>query len=228
MARIGANVESKTLSTLENFKGIKHDCTSVGTSVGQIPATNLSGRKGILIQNKDTAANVFIGGGVPYIIKGQYSGTHFDKDHDKRNLQWNKSAGGTNEYYLATGPGDANPSITQVRYLYYRLKSVNETETLATVNGAVGSIVAQHNWNWGTAAEITGSTLYMRTGGNNPDVDYDVIIAYYFVLTADGVTSTGGYELGPKDAVFMTVDGSTRIFAIASDTTTPTSTIEFI
>jgi hypothetical protein len=150
------------------------------------------------------------------VIKGSYSGTYFDKDHDKRSLVWNKSAGGTNEYYLATGPGDANPSLTQVTYLYYRLKSVNETETLAT------------EWAWGTAAEITGNTLYMRTGGNNPNDDYDLIHAYYFTLTADDVAATGGYELGPSDAVYMSIDGSGRIFAIASGATTAVGTIEYV
>ena len=45
-------------------------------------------------------------------------------------------------------------------------------------------------------------------------------------VTAD-TTSTGGYQLGPSDSVFMTLDGGTDVYAISSAADSPVCTIEF-
>ena len=45
-------------------------------------------------------------------------------------------------------------------------------------------------------------------------------------VTADDA-STGGYELAPGDAVFLPLDGSVDLYAIASGATTAVGTMEF-
>ena len=40
-------------------------------------------------------------------------------------------------------------------------------------------------------------------------------------------TVTGGYQLGPKDAVFMTLDGSATLYAISDSANTGVCTVEF-
>jgi len=46
-------------------------------------------------------------------------------------------------------------------------------------------------------------------------------------VTADDAVTTGGYELGPGDAVAFTLDGSVNIWALASSDELPACTIEF-
>ena len=229
MARRGA-VLTNSVSTpvLEVFRGIKHGCTAVGTSVLQVPATNLSGRKGIILQNKHATATVYVGGGIPYLIEGSSSETYTDPDHDQRKLKWILSANGTNEWYLATSTG-GTPSLTQVRYLFYA--TVGGAETLGT-NGTVSSLAAEHGWGWGDGDTLGWSTVYMRTNGStgtgNPEKRYDVVHGYYFVLTADDTANTGGIEIGPLDTVNVTCDGSVRIFCIASAAAVPVGFLEVV
>lgn len=226
MGRKGARSDKKIATPVyEQFIGIKHNCIDVDQAVEQIPNTNLSYRKGIIVQNGGSSGILHIGGGIPYLIKGKYGDTYTDDEHDQRKLVWNKSSSGTNEWYLASGPGDQNPGLTQVTYLYYA--TVGGTETLAT-SGTVGSLAAQHRWGWGTSADVTGNTLFIRTGGNNPAVDYELLHAYYFTLTADDTAATGGYELGPGDAVNLPLDGSVRLFAIGSADNIPAKTLEYV
>ena len=40
-------------------------------------------------------------------------------------------------------------------------------------------------------------------------------------------TVTGGYQLGPKDGVFMTLDGSETLYAISDTANTGVCTVEF-
>ena len=230
MARRGASIagrDYKPTPTLELFRGMKHSNIEVGTSVEQIPNTNLSFRKGLIIQNKHASAVVYVGGGIPYYIEGTSKEVYTDADHDKRALQWFKSTtvGSTNEWWLGTS-AKANPGLTQVTYLYYAT-TFNGSETLAT-GGTVGTLGAQHTWGWGTSADVTGNTLFIRTGGNNPGIDYALMLGYYFVLTADDTAATGGIELTAGNSLSLTADGSVRIFAIASGATTPVGILEVV
>lgn len=228
MGRIGAITAGKgAIPIYEQFRGIKHTCVDVDAAVEQIPNTNLSYRKAILIQNKHASQVLYIGGGIPYIIKGDHVDIH--PDHDKRGLQWFKSStgGSTNEWFLAD-TDKANPSLTQATYLYYA--TVGGSETLATL-GTVGTLAAEHTWGWGTSADISGNTIFIRTNGstaaNSPKVRYESIHAYYFTLTADDTAATGGIEIAAGNAIGMTVDGSVRIFGIGSGADTRTGILEY-
>ena len=197
-------------------------------SVTQVPATNLSYRKGIILQNKHASNVVYVGGGIPYLVEGSGSadGVYTDPDHDKRNLVWIKAATG-NEWYLATAAG-GDPSLSTVTYLYYRLAG---TDTLGT-SGTVGSLGTVHYWGFGGTAEFGFNTLVIRSTGAtaayNPTKIYEQILAYYFTLTADDTTLTGGIELGPRDSVNLTADGTVKVFCIASAATTAVGSIEVV
>jgi len=230
MANKAAKTKDTTATLIyEGYKGIKHGNTIVGTSVLQVPATNLSYRKGIILQNKHASNIVYVGGGIPYLVEGSGAadGVYTDPDHDKRNLAWFKAATG-NEWYLATTAG-GDPSLSTVTYLYYR--TVGGTDTLAT-SGTVGSLAAANNWGFGGTAEFGFNTLVMRTAGAtaayNPEKIYEQILAYYFTLTADDTSITGGIELGPRDSVHLTVDGTVKMFCIASAATTAVGSIEVV
>lgn len=229
MGRKGASLVNKlSTPTLNVFKGAKHSVVSVGTSVTQVPATNLDYRKGLVIQNKHTSNVVYIGSGLPYLIIGDRLDIYADENHDKRTLIWNLSANGADEWYLSAS-SKTDPGLTQIRYLYYA--SVGDTsETLAT-NGTVSSLGAEHNWGWGDGDTLGWSTLYIRTDGsaaaNNPAIKYKSIVAYYFQLTADDA-ATGGIELAASDSIALTVDGSVYMFAIASGATTPVGILELV
>lgn len=217
--------------TLEQFRGGKHYNTVVGTTVTQVPATNLNYRKGVIIQNKHATNVVYIGMGIPYLIEGRsHAGeVYSDADHDKRNLVWRVSGFGTNEWYLTTKDGD-DPELSEITYLYYR---VDGAEILATA-GAAGSLGAQHVWDWGSneTPALGFDTLYIQSNGkaeaNDPTKIYSLLLGYSFVLTADDTSETGGMEIGPRDTMEVTFDGSVKIFAIASGSDTPVGTLEVL
>jgi len=225
----GAVLSGKlAIPTYEQFIGAKHSNTIVGTSVTQVPAANLSNRKAILIQNKHAGNVVYLGGGIPYVFIGKHQDAAND-EHDKRIYQWFHSASGTHEWFLADSAKTAPSGLSQVTYLYYA--TIGGSETLATA-GTVGSLAAEHRWGWGTTAEVSGNTIFIRTNGaspaNSPKFRYETILGYYFSLTADDTSLTGGIELAAGNAISATLDGSVRIFAIASGATTAVGTWEFI
>lgn len=231
MAREGAILSGReAIPTLEQFRGAKHLTTIVGAAVTQIPASNLANRKAILIQNKHASNVVYLGGGIPDVIIGRYQQDVIHPSNDKRGLQWflSSTGGSANEWFLAD-TDKVNPSLTDTTYLYYA--TVDGSETLAT-EGSVGTLNAEHKWGWGTSADISGDTLFIRTNGslpeNSPKVRYQLIHSYNFTLTADDVTLTGGIELSAGQAISMTLDGRVRVYAIASGATTAVGTLEFI
>lgn len=215
--------------TIELFKGAKHNCTVVGTSAIPVPATNLTHRKGVIFQNKHATNVVYIGTGIPYLIESlSRAGEVFtDNGHDKRNLVWRLSTSGTNEWYLTDDESD--PSLTEITYVYY--KTPGGADTLATA-GTVGSLGAQHNWDWGNNDTLGYNTLYIRSDGsalaNDPARIYELLLGYYFVLTADDTAATGGIELGPRDTLEFTADGTVNMFCIASGATTAVGTFEVL
>ncbi len=62
MARAAAILDKKVSTpTLEVFDVVKSSVTSVGTTALPVPATNLSFRNGIMVQNLDTSKIVHVG-----------------------------------------------------------------------------------------------------------------------------------------------------------------------
>ena len=231
MARLGARTDKKiAVPTYEQFLGIKHNCIDVDTTVEQIPNTNLSYRKGLIVQNGHASNTVYIGGGIPYLIMGEHGNNYTDADHDKRSLEWRKSSTG-NEWYLCTSAG-GDPGLTEVTKLYYALKATAEGSETAGTNGTVGSLAAAHQWDWGNNDTLGFNTVYIRSTGStpayNPKYIYRTILGYYFSLTADDTAATGGYELGPNDAVNLPLDGSVRLFAISSAANSAVKIIEYV
>lgn len=233
MANRAAQTSQKlAVPTIELFKGAKHYTTVIGNAVAPIPVTNLVGRKGIIVQNKHDSNTIYIGSGIPYLLEGgsRTGEVYTDDAHDKRVLQWrsSKHSNDNDEWYLVTSEGK-DPALTQIRYLVYKVKG--GVEVLGT-KGTVNSLSAQHDWGWGDADSLTFSTVYIKTDGkevaNTPAKDYDLILGYYFQLTADNTAATGGIEIGPKDTLHFTADGSVQLWAIASAATTAVGTFEVL
>lgn len=223
-----ANLKERTATpTLEVFKhGIKHNTTVVGAAVAKVPTTDLPYRKAILFQNKHASNVVYLGGGIPYVFEGSDAAP----GHDKRSLRWRLSTGGTNEWYLSAYSNGtwSDPGLTEITYVYGA--TVGGSDTLLT-NAAVATL-ADTEWDWGDGDTLGYNTLYIATAGSTeeyiPNKIYDMLHGYYFVLTADDTAVTGGVELAAGAAIGYTLDGSARVFAIASGATTPVGTQEFI
>jgi hypothetical protein len=228
MARLGSILSrAEAIPTLEVYKEIYHSTTSVGTSATALPATNLSYRKAILVQNLHASNIVYLGGNRPDIIKS--SGASYLKEtgmywrrSDIKSLNWLKSAGGTNEYYAVLASTGGDPGLTEPLRMY-GITSAGGSETLLT-NGTVGSL-ANLNWDWGDGDTLGYNTIYFRHNSGNP-VDLSYLLLLSYTLMPD-TSSTYGHRLGPYDAVALDIDGSVRLFAIASGASTPVSCVEF-
>jgi len=225
MARLSSILVSKEAKpVLEVFRGLLHTTTSVGTTAIPIPATNLSNRKAILIQNLSSTANVYIGGAIAEVLLWQGS-PPINVYEPKKIIVWKKSTTG-NEWY-ATNPNGGNASLTQpVRILS---GSTVGSETDRGVAETVALLSATNKWGWGDGDSLGFSTLYIRTAGATaayaPDKVYESILTYSRV--PENNTGTYGYLLGPSDAVSFTLDGSVIVWAIASATAN-VLTLEFI
>jgi len=180
--------------------------TSVGTTATALPATNRSNRRGLVIQNQDTAAYIYIGAAKPTNLKS-------------KTYSWKPSGSGTNEWYCVLASTLGDPSLDETLRLY---SGTSAAETLRT-NATVGSLSAQE-WDWGDGDSLGYDTLYIRTAGTDPSQEYASIQSYYNMPTTSGATV--GYEIGPKDAVYFTFSGSVRVWCIADTTTTLVCTIE--
>jgi len=216
MARLSKfSADTMGTPTLEVFQSLKSSITSVGTSATAIPATNLTGRKAIIVQNISSTASVYVGGAVVEQIGGKartepICGTIIG------GMWWKSQTG--NEWYFAT-TGKATTGMTQPTKLYYAaISAAPGTETAAT-SGTVGSLGGANYFGWGDGDSLGFSTLYMRTGGAtsayNPSEVYRVILGY---SSLPDNSSSYGYKLGPMDSVGFTLDGSCRVFAAASAT----------
>ena len=223
--RIGEFGSIPSAPVLEVFRGIYHATTAVGTTALAIPATNLSGRKAIIIQNLDTAKSVYVGGCIPEVI-GLKLKSQYPYNAALKSGVWFPSAVANNEWFFATS-SKGDPGLTTPTRLY--TAAVGGAETLRT-NGTVYALAAEHGWGWGgtAGADALGfNTLYIKTDGaaatNSPTYKYESVISYF---NMPDTSSTYGYLLGPLDAFSMTVDGSVRIFAIASSASANVLTLE--
>ena len=213
---------SDATPTLEHFAAVKHNCVEVSTTAIELSRTD--GSKGLYIQNGHASQALYIGGGKPQIIQGYRKDMILDFE---RNGFWHLSGFGVNEWYYAL-IGNADPGLTEATYLYYKTRTGDET--LGT-KADVSSLGAQHEWGWGNADTLGFNTIYIRTDGsgpnNTPKTHYEYILAYTFTLTADDTAATGGWELKNEgDFISITVDGSGKIFAIASGQATPAKILE--
>jgi hypothetical protein len=226
MARISANLTSKLASpTLEVFRGGKHSTTTVGTTATAVPATNLSNRKAASLQNLHASNLVYVAVESPEIILIPKGLPEFKPEGEVISGTWHLSANGTNEWFFASS-AKATTGMTQPVILYSATSGGSET---VRTNGTVSSLVAEHGWGWGDGDTLGFSTLYIRTAGSTelyrPERVYQSILGY---SNMPDTSSTYGIYLGPKDSVTFTVDGSARIFAIASGASTPVSVQELI
>ena len=223
MAREGARlVGGLATPTIEIFRGVKHNTTTVGTSATAIPATNLSGRKAIGIQNLHDTNLVYIGGAVPEIIIIPKMAVESKPEGEVKSGVWFKSATG-NEWYYASSSG-ATTGMTQPKSLYSAV--IGSAEAVRT-EGTVGSLAGEHGWGWGDGDTLGFSTLYVRTGGatyaHKPDAVYSSMISYFAMPDS---SSTYGWCLGDHDGITLNLDGSVRLFAISSGAGSPVVTLE--
>lgn len=221
--------QREAVPVLEQSKGYVCTVTSVGTSATAIPATNLSRRRGLIVQNLHASQDLYVGGNtIPELVVGN---VHRMKEKGREvtlinNVEWKLSAGGTNEWY-AVARGDTTPGFTQPVLFYYSTVG-GGAETSGTI-GTVGAIAAQHGLGWGDGDTLGFNTIYVRTDGatpaNSPALKYDYILSY--VLLPDSSTNYG-VKLGPLDGVTLNMDGSVRVLAIGSGAATTALTMEFL
>jgi len=208
---------------LEVFDVVKTSAVSVGTSAVALPTTNLSGRKGLFIQNIHASNILYIGSSVPDIIEAPFTfckSTKLTGDvvSPSRNLQWNKSAGGTNEWYV-TLKGGGDPSLTEP-VVMYAITTAGGAETLLT-NGTVASL-SNTNWDWGNGDTLGFNTIYFRFTAIPSSIrEFFVLYGYPTVPSA-----TTGFALGPNDSWYATLSGSCRMFGMASAASTTTVIME--
>jgi hypothetical protein len=242
MARLSGRREEVPI--IEQFRRIKHATYSIGTSAVALPTTNMSFRKGLFVQNNHASNGLYLGGADPEFILGnplafnrlkasglaepiKGNATADNANYVFYDVKWKLSGAGTNEWYAVASTGSGTPSITQPTILYYATAS-GGTETLGT-SGTPGSLAAQHNWGWGDADTLGFNTLYIRTDGtaaaNSPTLKYDYLMLYNFTLTAD-TASTGGLQVDAGSTMWLTLDGTCRLFAIANGASTPVTVME--
>lgn len=220
MARKAAKLSNElAVPTLELFRGLHHAITSVGTTAIPVPATNLSYRKAIIIQNLDSAKTVYIGGAIPDIFEAPV-GFGSMIEGTRHQLKWRLSGSGSNEYYAVSLSG-GDPSLTEPVRIY-AVTAAGGSESLMT-NATAGSL-SDHEWDWGNTDTLGFNTVYFADSTGNPaDLSYITLIGYSRVPD----TSTNyGYKLGPNDGISMTLDGSVRVFAIASSASANVATLE--
>lgn len=240
MARMAAMTDrtSAAVPIIEHFRRIKHTTVSVGTSATAIPATNMSYRRGLFVQNNHASNGLYVGGCDPQFIMGTREGV-FGRIKESGlaepirglytfyDVKWKLSTGGTNEWYAVASTGSGTPSITEPTVLYY-MSAAGSAETLAT-NGTVGSLTANY-WDFGDGDTLGYNTLYIRTGGStaaySPALVYDYLMFYPLSLTADTTTTTGGLQVDAGATMWLTLDGTCRLFGIASGASTPVAVME--
>ena len=243
MARIGGFGITTSTSTpiIERFTNIQHTTVIVGTSPMAIPAINMSYRQGMFVQNNHASNGLYVGGCVPAFICGttrnvfnriKASGLSepIRDIYTFYNVKWvlSTNVGATNEWYAVASTGSGTPSITQPTIIYYATVG-GGAETLGT-SGTVGTLGAQHTWGWGDGDTLGYSTLYVRTAGAtdayNPALVYDFLMLYPLSLTADTTAVTGGLKIAAGSNQWLTLDGTCRLFGIASGASTPVAVFE--
>lgn len=240
MARQGGLISGNhsAVPVIETFKRGQSTTVAVGTSVIAIPATNMSYRKGMFVQNNHASNGLFLGVCDPQFILGSVLSFNRLKAsglaEDIRSLytfydvKWKKSSPANNEWYAVASTGSGTPSITQPTVVYFATVG-GGAETLATI-GTVGALAATNGVGWGDGDTLGYSTLYVRTAGTtdayNPALVYDFLMLYPLSLTADTTTGSGGLQLDAGSTMWLTVDGACRWFGIASGASTPVAVLE--
>ena len=218
MARKAAKLSKElAVPTLELFRGLHHAITSVGTTAIPVPATNLSYRKAIIIQNLDSAKTVYIGGSIPDIFEAPV-GFGSMIEGTRHQIKWHESGTKAGEYYATYDASRVEP------VQLWGVTSAGGTEGKLD-SGTVGSL-GDHEWVWDNNDSLSGDTLYFADSTGSPgDLAYVTLIGYSRVPD----TSTNyGHKLGPSDAISLTLDGSVRVFAIASSASANVSTVELV
>jgi len=139
-------------------------------------------------------------------------------------LRWHASGSGTNEWY-ATTPAGGDPSLSEP-LIMYGITSAGGSEAALT-NGTAG-ILNDHEWDWGNTDTLGFNTVYFADASGSPDnIDHLVLLSYSRMPTATGSgTTTDGFRIGAGSVVGFSIDGSVRLFAIASGANTYVSILE--
>jgi len=217
MAREGAGASGAGGSKvpqpiLEVLKDCHQTVTSVGTSAEPIPATNLSGRRAMFIQNL-SATDVYIGSCRPDLLAWK-AGLDKTISATRKYLKWTLSTGGgTTEYYAEKISQGGDPSLTEP-LIVYGIIAADGAETLL-VNGTAGAL-NNLEWDWGDVDSLGYNTVYIRLNVSDPDSLADFTLISY--TTVPDTSSSYGIHLGQYDSIFCTWDGSVRVFACASGT----------
>lgn len=187
--------------------------TTVGTTATAIPATNLTNRCGILIQNLDGSNGIFISAAKPV-------------DYKDKTYEWTES-GTANEFYLQLENAGGDPSLSETLKLY--ATTAEATAESEATNGTVGSLTAGQ-WDWGDNDSLGYNTVYVCTDGTNPNRYFFAILGYDRMPATSGATV--GFYLekagnGNNNSIYIPLSGNTRIFAIGEDTGMTVGTVEF-
>lgn len=234
MARTGAGTKGSSQAVeaiLEQYRGGVHTYVSdLGTAAKALPTTNLSGRKGIIIQNLHATQHLYLGTCIPDILTGALTHSSWwdiqAMDGTKKTLKWTASGSGTNEYY-ATNIAGGDPGLTEPLVVYGQLSDAAPgSETLLT-NGTVGSL-ADHAWDWGNNDTLGFNTVYFADATGDPDTEtWFCLQSYTWIPT----TSVFGHKLigssTVDNAIAINMDGSVRVFGCGSGASTTVSIWEY-
>lgn len=200
MARIKATTLSgnaqKTIALIG--EGVDTALT-LGTTALALPATNLSGRCRIQIQNQHGTAKVYIMVPTPVSLK-------------KKMYTWTASPATANEWYLQLKDSGGDPSLSETLRLYTDTAATGDS--LAT-NGTVGSLTAGL-WDWGDNDSLTYNTVYVCTDGTPPDAYFTVILSYPTMPTAANTS----FRLAVGALWEDELNGDVRVFGISDTATT--------
>jgi hypothetical protein len=242
--RTGALIKDSTFAIpiVENFRRAKHATYSVGTSVVALPTTNMSYRRGLFVQNNHASNGLYVGSCDPEFILGKYP----DKFNSVKMSGlaepitsiytfhrpiWVQSTGAAHEWFASGDPtGLTTAGLTEPTQLYYSLVGGQGAEVDAGAKETVGSLSANHKWGFGANAADPCSgvytTLYVHNTVGSPATQYDYWMLYVLALTADTTTTTGGLQVDAGSTMWLTLDGTCRLFGIASGASTPVAVME--
>lgn len=209
MARTSPDAPGKRQKVVNLLRHGYNTGTTVGTTAIAIPATNLSNRTGVLIQNQHASGNIYIAAPEPIDLL------------DSSVYEWHASGSGTNEYYV-TKADSADPGLS-TPILFYTAAGSTET---SRSEGAAGSLSA-NEWDYDDNDTLGFDTVYFRipSTATSPSDAYTKLLSYDRMPAASGASV--GYKLEAGRDTYWELSGEDRVFAIGSTTSMTVCTIEF-
>jgi len=217
MARKGPqSIVGPPAKGFELLEGGYQTGTTVGTTAVPLPATNLTNRCGIYIQNQNATYAIYVASPKPINYKDAA-------------YEWTKSGSGTNEWYLQLVTGGGDPSLSETLKCFTQIHSAT-SESEATA-GTVGSLTAGQ-WDWGDNDTLGYSTIYACTDGKTAKRYFTTILGYDRMPTTSGATvgiliEKAAAAGGSNNSLYLPLSGNTRLFAIGAGASITVCTIEF-